>query len=512
MNVTPTDNDFWRGIGGHFDTFGQIICEFIDNSISNFEKYQMATRSVVITIDIVDDCIIGPPDTRKRYKKSEQASRFLKIKIEDTGTGMTDISNMFRVGDQSNKHSILNEHGFGLKHALAAANSQNDNWSVSTRTKEDLENNEYSVIKAPYKFKNLEDKKVNLSNEKWGGEFNSTGTLIEFVCTQLMFSTVNKGKRGAPNLFLQMDYLCEDLGFIYAGIIKKGKATLTIKSNTISGEHNDVFNRGVEAIEPIWAGSYEPGEGSANEDLGGGIVQIQYKFGDVKESSHHKYYKRNMATSGVEVRINGRLLTSNLFYEIWQLEEHPSFNKFLAIINLVSTSSKALPTTKTAKNGIKTGDEKFEKLIEWIKKVHSKPEKKASDAITEIELVEKLANRKRTYIPAPNKSVETQLKVYKVGTECPVSIDLYVYDGYDVNIYEAKKDNADLQSLYQLLMYWDGAVDDELKPTKGILLASTFSKGVKEVMKRLNQRKDEKGEWYNFVTKTWKEEGIDYPN
>ncbi len=512
MNVTPADNDFWRGIGGHFDTFTQIICEFIDNSISNFEKYQLATRNILITVDFEEDNNLDASSKNKRVKKSEQSSRFLRIKIEDTGTGMSDIPKMFKVGDQSNKHSILNEHGFGLKHALAAANSQNDSWMVSTRTKKEFTKGEFSLIQSPYSFENLDVTKLNSSVYRWGGEFNSTGTLIEFVCTQLMFSTVNKGKRGAPNLFLQLDYLCEDLGFIYAGMIKEGKATLSIKSNSIADENGKKFNKMVKSIDPIWAGSYKPGEGKANVNLGGGNVEVQYKFGEVKESTHHKYYKRNMATSGVEVRINGRLLVSNLFYEIWQLEEHPSYNKFLATINLVSDSSNALPTTKTAKNGIKTGDEKFEQLIEWIKKVHPKPVKKSSDAVTELELVEELAELKRTHIPAPNKSIQTQLKVYKTGTESPVAIDLYVYDGYNVNLYEAKKDNADMQSLYQLLMYWDGAVNDGLKPDLGILLASTFSKGIGEVMAQLNTKRDENGDYYNFKMKTWKQEGINYPN
>ena len=91
---------------------------------------------------------------------SETIKKDLTIKIEDTGTGMTDIPKMFKVGDQTNKHSILNEHGFGLKHALAAANPQNDNWSVSTRTKSDFSKREFSLIHSPYRFENLEVEKL----------------------------------------------------------------------------------------------------------------------------------------------------------------------------------------------------------------------------------------------------------------------------------------------------------------------------------------------------------------
>jgi len=32
----PDIDTFWKGLGGHFDSFDQLINEFLDNSISNF--------------------------------------------------------------------------------------------------------------------------------------------------------------------------------------------------------------------------------------------------------------------------------------------------------------------------------------------------------------------------------------------------------------------------------------------------------------------------------------------
>ena len=88
---------------------------------------------------------------------------------------------------------------------------------------------------------------------------------------------------------------------------------------------------------------------------------------------------------------------------------------------------------------------------------------------------------------------------------------VYVYDGNDVVIYEAKKGNADIQSLYQLLMYWDGAVSDGINPSEGILIATKFSPGIDEVMKLMNNMTDQNGNNYNFIKKTWKDEGVDFP-
>ena len=42
----PSSEELWSGIGGHFDSLGQIINEFIDNSVSNFEGNNCITNSI----------------------------------------------------------------------------------------------------------------------------------------------------------------------------------------------------------------------------------------------------------------------------------------------------------------------------------------------------------------------------------------------------------------------------------------------------------------------------------
>lgn len=230
----------------------------------------------------------------------------------------------------------------------------------------------------------------------------------------------------------------------------------------------------------------------------------------MKESTYAKHYKRNMSTSGVEIRINGRLLMSNLFKEIWAIENHPSYNHFLVKINLVSDDRNRLPKTRTSKNGIRSGDEKLEKLFEWIRKTHPSPPKDTAGAVSEKELVKELADLKNSQIRDPTKHVEPEFKVYtRIGS--PVSVDLYVYDGREIVLYEAKKDVADVQNLYQLLMYWDGAVSDGIRPTEGILIASSFSPGVDSVLQQINSMTDQNNNPYRFVKKTWKDERIKYP-
>ena len=60
-------------------------------------------------------------------------------------------------------------------------------------------------------------------------------------------------------------------------------------------------------------------------------------------------------------------------------------------------------------------------------------------------------------------------------------------------------------------MYWDGCVYDNTQPTEAILLASNHTNAVREVAGYLNDMMDNNGVKYNFVLRTWNDEGVDYP-
>jgi len=482
MDTTPLAEDLWSGIGGHFDSFTQVICEFIDNSISNFDSNSTPSKTVDIVLE--------------KTKNNK-----VKVTVEDTGTGIKDFQPVLRLGDISVRESPLNEHGFGLKHALATANPKNDSWKIYSRTKEDFKAGKYKLISFLYSF-NMKPKEVQISKEVWPGVFNGSGTIVEFECNKTLFNTLQRGISGLAGFDKCLDYLREELGYIYSGIIEKGRVIINLRSIA--------YNKTVEAVKPYWAGFYKPGSGKIELDLGGGKLIIEYQFGEMNESSYVKHYKRNMSTSGVEIRANGRLLISSLFKEIWEIENHPSYNHFLVMINLISQNRNTLPKTRTSKNGIRSGDEKLEKLFEWIKKTHPNPHKETSGAVSEKELVKELAELKEKHIRNPTKHIEPEFKVF-TRINSPVAVDLYVYDGNDVVLYEAKKDTADVQNLYQLLMYWDGTVSDGLKPIEGILIASNFSPGVDVILNLINSMKDQNGDNYNFSKTTWKDEGIKYP-
>ena len=57
LDNLPDSNELWRGIGGYFDSLGEILCEFIDNSISNFVGHNLTVRTISITLHDLNDLV-----------------------------------------------------------------------------------------------------------------------------------------------------------------------------------------------------------------------------------------------------------------------------------------------------------------------------------------------------------------------------------------------------------------------------------------------------------------------
>ena len=51
INNEPSADELWAGIGGNFDSLSQIICEFVDNSISNFTGNNCDQKNIRITVE-----------------------------------------------------------------------------------------------------------------------------------------------------------------------------------------------------------------------------------------------------------------------------------------------------------------------------------------------------------------------------------------------------------------------------------------------------------------------------
>ena len=484
LSTHPSANDLWRGIGGHFESFGQALCEFVDNSISNLEANHIDNRLTVVTLTELEDGNVA-------------------VSIEDNGSGIADLTPVMRIGDTSARQSPLNEHGFGLKHALAHANPDNDSWRIATRTGSDQKKGHFKLLEAPYSF-SLRVRVLAADKTRWPGSFSGTGTWVYFECTETLFYTLRRGIQGKPGFIKCLDYLCEDLGFIYAGLIKDKKIAIKVVS-----EANN-YAKVVEPVAPTWRDGF-PISDRVSHDLGGGKLEITLDYGMIERGAYRRYYRANQATSGLEIRFNGRAMGSGLFQEVWSLEVHPQYNAFLAIVNLISPNRDALPRTVTSKTRPRDGDDKKDALIDWVKKVLPSPgSDELAPELTVEALVHMLAERKRTQIQSSIKKIKEGFKVFS-RIKATVFADLYVSDGKEVLLYKAKKDMADLRDAYHLLLYWDGAVSDGYSPDAGVLVAAAFSPGIEKVFQIFNDMTDQGGRTYQFMTRTWNEEGIPYP-
>ena len=497
INNQPESDELWNGIGGHFDSLGQIINEFLDNSISNFVGNDVEIRNIRLTLE--------------ELEKGQ-----VKVTIEDTGTGILDLDRAFKLGCTEAGESPLNEHGFGLKHAMASANPSNDSWAVFTRTTKDCELNQYKRIGAPYKICDYEAEVLPAVD--WPGSLTGgTGTICQFICEKDMFQTLSRGVCGRAKAFRTLaDMLFEDIGFTYSGIITTGKANITMRLKMLNGE---TFSKPIGAVEPEIIKETGPEHGEEIVNLGGGKVTIKYTFGKLGEkeerrefdnSTVRKYYRKKMSSSGVEIRINGRVLCYNLFSEIWGIEKHNSYNSQIVLINLLSDDKNALPATRTSKNGLREGDPKLKELFSWIRTKCKTPERDTKESQDEVEIFAALKDIKLKQIPDDNKVVSTEVKAFTTTGETRdrVRIDLYEYALGQLTIYEGKKHITSSKDVYQLRMYWDGLVFDGIKPKRGILIARQHPESVKTLIRIVNSMQDANGNNYNFITKTWDDEGV----
>lgn len=486
-NMPSSDGTFWRGLGGHFSSLTQIISEFVDNSISGFIESPIPHAHISVNL--------------MRLKNGD-----VKIQVIDNAQGIKDLDSAFELGSVKGKSSSLNEHGFGMKHALASANPENDNWVITTRTTEDVKKNQYKVISAPYKFDDFEAELYE------GSDIDSkTGTKIEFTASKDLFRTIVSGLQGNYQTLSSISkILAEDLGYIYATFIKDEVASILIEFHE-EGQEKEFLK--VTAIEPLVESTIAPGNNQEEVDLGSGKVLIDYKFSKLSESRHFKkHYLKTMSTSGVEVRINGRLLASNIFKEIWGIEKHNSYNYLLVQINIISQDPGRLPRTTTSKTGIRQDDDKLSALYKWIQRKlpTPKPDSKLSD--DKIDLLAQLRDAKKPHISDTDIINLEQYAYNTLVDQNKIRIDLYLVQNNEVIVYEGKKDKTTPQDVYQLMMYWDGLVYDGINPKLGILIASEHPNSVAEIVSLVNSRKDDNSNNYNFIMKTWNDEGVNYPN
>ena len=157
IDNAPNGKEFFAGISGNFKDFGQTLCELIDNPISNFRAHKRRGQVEIVL---------------------EEQGDYVDVSVRDNGTGIENMDAALTIAARSCAESTLNEHGMGLKHALASINAGEDqHWSIQARTAEDVANDRYQRVEGPYDI-HMPVSMIPGSGEVAGG----TGTVVRVRC------------------------------------------------------------------------------------------------------------------------------------------------------------------------------------------------------------------------------------------------------------------------------------------------------------------------------------------
>ena len=475
IHNNPKGQELWRSISGNFQRFPEIINEFVDDSLSNFR----ATR----------------PKQRRVEIRLHQWEEFVDVSVVDTGTGIRDIHAALTLGSRSGSETSLNEHGMGLKHALASA-CEDGSWSIQSRTPEDNTQDRHLVVRGPYR---LGDDPMNGYYLPGRGILmGPTGTAVSFTCTRDFFATLRPaGDRTDKPFEVLVDILLEELGYTYAPILDSGEMEVAV----VVGDQ--VYP--VEPVFPYWELNSLHDILPTDLDLGGGLVRVTCHWGLIHpDKDNHLYYRGNMESSGVEIRCNGRVMERGLDKRIWSKQLHNNRNHFLAVVELTAEKPGALPPTRPTKTGFRDGDPRLEKLFSWLRA-----------NVTPIAPQESVEKRLTRALAEQKQAEPDVLRVaLEENTYCSlnlrVKMDLFVSRLDQPEVYESKKGPSKALDLYQLKMYWDGCAVDGRPLSRGILVARSHPREVQNLVSALNDSyRDPTGRPYHLSLLTWEEVGID---
>lgn len=481
INNAPDGRGLFRGISGNFTRFSQIVEEFIDNAVADFLAH--ADTMDVPCVDII----------------LEENDGYVDVAVRDGGSGITDLDAALTIGGPVQDRSPLHEHSMGMKHALASVcASEEQNWSIQTRTAEDAAANRYREVKSPYGIGTMTCE----VKEGCGDIIDKTGTVVRFRCPMSMFETLKpKNKRVEPTFEEYIGYLVEELRYTYAPLLERGELCFIITA--VSKDYNDSFV--VEApLKPDWVDGENRKVPPVKTDFGGGEVTLHIHYGTIVPSKGNAiYYKGNMASSGFEIRLNGRLIERGLYEEVYGEKLHPSQNLFIAQIDIEYDAVEKVPPTKTAKNGFRQGTPKLEALYRAIRMYVEKPKKDCEKL--ETKFVKKLKEKMETDPEVVRATMEEgTYETLGLGT----TIDLFVSRTDGAVFYEAKVGSSKADDLYQVMMYWDGCERDGKPVQEAVLIAARHPKEVQALSEVLRRRTDTAGSRYNIRLATWAEEGI----
>lgn len=421
-DAVPDINDLWiqwskSRIENPFHAFE----EFIDNSISNL-IHDTSNKQPCIEI-IINKC---------------NTTNTLEFTIIDNGTGITNIEQAFKYSSvNKNKSHTLNEHGVGMKNALAWCDPTNSNWSIRTKTSTI---NEYVLIEAPYTFPQIKSVKT----KKWLARYK-TGTIINIKKISYdKIKRVYSHNYGGWNIKKFGKYLIEELSVVYDGVLERFPQLYMTVLLQEDGKYAEKIKR-----PNMKNFIHKPHHIYPLREKLDGINEVEIyidKYIANTSNEFMRYYTgKGTKDNGIEYRSNGRMIENNMFSPFTLFDNHPSRSGIYYRINVCSTNKDGLPSTYSTKNKLNTYCTKFERLCEIFQREVTEQmfgTIKENTKIIENEQIEQFYKRKCILLKSfidDNKikilSPHTPVKIAGGKEICPDIMEIYKNT---LTIYEIK--------------------------------------------------------------------------
>ena len=349
----------------HFDELCSILPPLTD------EDWEELKQSKMLTFQAIYNVIAGiwaeEREAGEILLRVKEDGENAELSVSDNGVGIADLGAALTISECSGL-TPYNEHGCGCKSALSYLCGGDGQWSIESRTAEDAVRNRYRCVMSPYLA--IDGAMHAGFYEGQGSIGHETGTSVRIRCPKSKLEGLKPATRRTQVNFRQlMAYLEEETAYTYAPLLVSGEIKISIQVG------DEEMPRRLAALEPAWDGTPALVPEFVT-DLGGGPVTIRCRHGTIQPDKKTAiYYKGNMASSGLEIRFNGRCIEHGLYASVYGKALHPSCNRFLCQIDLLSEDGRGLPATESTKNACVEEDCRTQALFRWIRANVKQPER-----------------------------------------------------------------------------------------------------------------------------------------
>lgn len=485
---TSADYDYlYEGLSRQSLDFPQAIAELVDNAISAMEEGYF-------TIEIL----------------IHKDGNTVEITVADDSAGISrvDLGNhVLRLGGRGSARGSLNEHGFGLKNSLCLLTGNTRPFMILTCDRESKGLGMQWGVEGPFR----PDMVGQLgAHERWMKDLThcrgDTGTRVIATTSFDYFRTTYQRARTLEPLVLRLG---EHLGVFYRHWLTKDiRNQIWIRWRDGSDPWKDLLVPGIAL--PIGRDHESFG---LEVDVGGVKARATYVVGSLDEQQVAGtgdspiyplviYYQHNERTQGVDVVVRNKVILLHQLEQLWpgQLRRRER-NYFSGELVLEGTVFR----TVNNKSDLDPHNPFWISVKEQMNDRADLLPPHYQYAREEAQIKAALKDSLENFATGSKAQVN-----YPVWTGTGVRADIvheHEDDGW-LDVYEVKDEAAAPQDVYQLIMYWDGLVNDSKVPRQGRLVAESAPNSVINLIAHWNKRTDLRNNPYNVEFKSIADLGV----